>query len=82
VLRKGGAARKYELDDAVHFIEDLETLENWFIAKDEAGVVRGLAVEEVEDATLALHNLIEEQQFSAGGKGKASRESAALSRRK
>jgi hypothetical protein len=36
VLRKGGAARKYELDDAVHFIEDLETLENWFIAKDEA----------------------------------------------
>ena len=75
MLKKGGAARKYEPDDAVHFIEDLETLENWFMAKDETGTVRGLTVDEVEGATIALHHLIEAQQFSAGGKGNGTRES-------
>ena len=51
---------------AVLFIEDLEGIEVWFIARDEDGKPQGLAIDEVEEATLPLHNLVEAQQYAAG----------------
>lgn len=66
LLAKGGAGRTYGPMDAVLFIEDLEGIEVWFIARDEDGKPQGLAIDEVEEATLPLHNLVEAQQYAAG----------------
>ena len=70
LLKKGGGERRYVNDDVIYFIEDLETVENWFQAKDEDGVVQGLDVETVEEATLPLHSLVEELRFSASESAK------------
>lgn len=39
----------------------------WFIARDEDGQPQGLGIDEVEETTLPLHNLVEAQQFAASG---------------
>jgi hypothetical protein len=66
VLTKGGKSRTYQSSDAPTFLEDFDAIEAWFIARDEEGQPQGLAVDEVEGHTLALHNLVESQEFAAG----------------
>jgi hypothetical protein len=66
VLGDGGTERKYKDEDATLFVEDLESLESWFVARDENGDAQGLAVDVVEEATLSLHELVGNVRFKAG----------------
>lgn len=66
VLTKGGSQRKYADEDATLFVEDLESLESWFIARDENGEAQGLTEDEVEEATLSLHEVVGNLNFKAG----------------
>lgn len=66
VLSQGGGQRKYADEDATLFVEDLESLESWFIARDENGDAQGLSVDVVEEATLSLHEVVGNLQFKAG----------------
>lgn len=66
VLTEGGTGRKYKDEDATIFVEDLESMESWFIARDEAGDAQGLAVDLVEEKTLPLHELVGQMRFAAG----------------
>lgn len=65
VLRHGGPHRTYNESDANVFEEDLSQLERWFVARDEDGVVQGLAQELVEELTLPLINIVNYTQFKA-----------------
>ena len=66
ILSEGGSQRKYVDEDATIFVEDLESLESWFIARDENGDAQGIAVDVVEEATLSLHEVVGNLQFKAG----------------
>lgn len=66
ILSQGGSERKYVDEDATLFVEDLESLESWFIARDENGEAQGLTVDVVEDATLSLHEVVGNLRFKAG----------------
>ena len=66
ILSEGGSQRKYVDEDATLFVEDLESLESWFIARDENGDAQGIAVDAVEEATLSLHEVVGNLQFKAG----------------
>lgn len=66
VLSHGGPRRKYVDEDATLFVEDLESLESWFIARDENGDAQGLTVDVVEEATLSLHEVVGNLRFKAG----------------
>lgn len=66
ILSEGGSQRKYVDEDATLFVEDLESLESWFIARDENGDAQGIAVDVVEEATLPLHEVVGNLRFKAG----------------
>ena len=66
-LRQGGPQRKFRLDDGATFLEDVEALERWFVARDARGEVQGLADDVVEQRTLALHRIVDLGQTKSGG---------------